>query len=101
MSNYQVIGKNGKVIETDVTLHPGEIIADELVARNILKKDFATLLEMQSTHLSDLLKGKRHVSAKLALKLEQHLGINAAFWLRVQSRYDLQIARKELLNELV
>ncbi|MBC7720721.1 MAG: HigA family addiction module antidote protein [Pedobacter sp.] len=96
MSNYQVIGRNGKPIETDVTLHPGEIIADELEARDILKKDFAILLDMQPAHLSDLMKGKRHVSARLALKLEQHLGINAAYWLRVQSSYNLFMARKEL-----
>ncbi|MDI9365953.1 MAG: HigA family addiction module antitoxin [Flavobacterium sp.] len=96
MSNYQVIGRNGKPIETDITLHPGEIIADELESRGIMKKKFASLIEMQPAHLSDLIKGKRHVSAKLALKLEQHLGINAAYWLRVQNSYDLFMARKAL-----
>jgi HTH-type transcriptional regulator/antitoxin HigA len=96
MKHYEVIGKNGKVIETDVTLHPGEVLADELEARKILKKDFAALLDLQPSHLSDLLKGKRHVSARLALKLEQHLKINASFWLRLQMAYDLFMAKKEL-----
>jgi addiction module HigA family antidote len=96
MKNYEVIGKNGKVIETDVTLHPGEVLADELEARKILKRDFATLLGLQPSHLSDLLKGKRHVSARLALKLEEHLKINASFWLRLQMAYDLYMAKKEL-----
>jgi plasmid maintenance system antidote protein VapI len=50
---------------------------------------------MQPSHLSDLLKGKRHV-AKLALKLEQHLQINASYWLRLQMAYDLFMAKKEL-----
>ena len=53
-------------METDVTLHPGEILADELAARNILMKDFAAMIGMQPLHLSDSIKGKRHVSAKLA-----------------------------------
>ncbi len=96
MKHCEVIGKNGKVIETDVTLHPGEVLADELEARKILKKDFAALLDLQPSHLSDLLKGKRHVSARLALKLEQHLKINASFWLRLQMAYDLFMAKKEL-----
>ncbi|MBA4139471.1 MAG: HigA family addiction module antidote protein [Segetibacter sp.] len=96
MKYYEVIGKNGKVIETDITLHPGEVLADELEARKILKKDFAALLDLQPSHLSDLLKGKRHVSAKLALKLEQHLKINASFWLRLQMAHDLFVAKKEL-----
>jgi len=95
MKHYEVIGKNGKVIETDVTLHPGEVLADELEARKILKKDFAALLDLQPSHLSDLLKGKRHVSARLALKLEQHLKLNASFWLRLQMAYDLFMAKKE------
>lgn len=96
MADYIVTGKNGEVLETDVTLHPGEILADELQARNILKKDFAAQIGLQPSHLSDLIKGKRHVSAKLALKLEQYLQINAAYWLRVQMSYDLFTAKKEL-----
>ena len=96
MSNYQIIGSDGKPIETDVRLHPGEVIDWELQAREILKKDFAKSLEMQPAHLSDLIKGKRHVSVKLALKLEAQLGIDADFWLRLQSSYDLFMARKKL-----
>jgi antitoxin HigA-1 len=96
MGVYKVIGINGEVVETDVTLYPGELLADELQAREILKKDFAAAIGMQPSHLSDLLKGKRHVSAKLALKLEQHLQINAAYWLRLQIAYDLFMAKKEL-----
>lgn len=96
MSNYQVVGQNGKVLHTDVTLHPGEVIFDELDARELSQKDFAAAIGMQPPHLSDLIKGKRHVSAKLALKLEEQLGIDAEFWLRLQSSYDLFMARKEL-----
>lgn len=98
MSNYQVIGKNGRAIETDVSLHPGEVLSDELEAREILQKDFAKKLGLQPPHLSDLIKGKRHVSARLALKLEKELGIEAGFWLRLQIAYDLFMARKQMEN---
>ncbi len=96
MAEYKVIDANGNPVKTDATLHPGKIIAEELDARNILKKDFAMVVSMQPSHFSDLIKGKRHISAKLALQLEKHLGIDAAFWLRLQMAYDLAIARKEL-----
>lgn len=96
MPEYKVIDSNGKSVETSITLHPGEILSDELEARNILKKDFAVQIGLQPSHLSDLIKGKRYVSAKLALKLEQYLQINAAYWLRVQMAYDLFMAKKEL-----
>ncbi|HEY6975839.1 MAG TPA: HigA family addiction module antitoxin [Chitinophagaceae bacterium] len=95
MSNYIVTDKNGKQLKTNVTLHPGEVLAEELEARSIRKKDFAELLEMHPPHLSDILKGKRHISARLAIKLEQQLGIDASFWLRLQIVYDLAVVRKE------
>lgn len=51
---------------------------------------------MHAAHFSDLLKGRRHISAKLAIRLEEQLKIDAALWLRLQSAYDLALARKEL-----
>ena len=96
MGVYKVTGKNGKEIETEVILHPGEVLGEELGARAIPQKEFAELVDMRPPHLNELIKGKRHISAILALKLEKQLGISAAFWLRLQIDYDLKIARKQL-----
>jgi len=96
MGSYKVIGKNGKELVSEVLLHPGIVLGDELLARNIPQKEFAELLEMRAPHLNELIKGKRHVSALLALKLEQQLGISAGFWMRLQVEYDLKIAKKQL-----
>jgi len=96
MGTYKVIGKNGKELVSDVLLHPGSVLGDELAARAIPQKDFAALLDMRASHLNELIKGKRHVSALLALKLEQHLNINAGFWMRLQVEYDLKMAKKQL-----
>jgi len=96
MSIYKVVDNHGKELETSVTLHPGEILGDEIQAREISQKDFAKQLGVLAPHLNDLIKGKRHISARLAVKIEKALGIDAAFWLRVQVAYDLAIARKEL-----
>jgi HTH-type transcriptional regulator/antitoxin HigA len=48
---------------------------------------------MKPGHFSELLHGKRHVSAATALKLEKLLNIPAEYWLRVQVYYDLFIER--------
>jgi antitoxin HigA-1 len=96
MRAYKVISKSGKEIETDVILHPGEVLGEELESREISQKDFAELVDMRPSHLNELIKGKRHISALLALKLEKELGIGASFWLRLQIDYDLKIARKQL-----
>lgn len=96
MGTYKVIGKNGKELVSDVLLHPGSVLGDELAARAIPQKEFADLLEMRASHLNELIKGKRHISALLALKLEQQLKISAGFWMRLQVEYDLKMAKKQL-----
>ena len=96
MSIYKVIDKSGTKIVTDITLHPGEVLHDEIVARSIKQKDLAKKIKILAPHLNDLLKGKRHISARIALKLEVELGIEADYWLRLQMAYDLAIARKEM-----
>jgi antitoxin HigA-1 len=96
MEQFKVLGQTGNVITTNVTLHPGEVIAMELEARGIKKVFFALQLGISPSQLSELLHQKRHVSASLALKFEKLLGIEAEYWLRVQSSYDLAIARYEL-----
>ena len=95
MSNHTVIGKKGKEIFTDVTLHPGEVIADELAARDIRKMVFAAMLDMKPSHFSELLHGKRNVSAAVALKLEKLLKVRAEYWMRLQVYHDIFMERKK------
>lgn len=89
----KVLNKSGKEIISDVLFHPGLLLGEELQARNISQKDFADALQMRVSHLNELIKGKRNISALLAGKLEQQLGISAGFWLRLQMDYDLKLAK--------
>lgn len=93
MSSYKTFNAKEKEIFTDVTLHPGEVLMDELDARGIKKSAFAEQVGMKPGHFSDLLYGRRHVSAALALKLEKLLGISAEYWMRVQVYHDLFVER--------
>lgn len=95
MSKYKILNSRGKEIQSDIALHPGDIIQDELEARGIKKTDFAERLNMKASHFSELLHAKRNVSAATALKLEALLNIPAEYWLRVQVYYDLFIERKK------
>lgn len=96
MGVYKVVDISGNPVKTNITLHPGKVLGEELEAREILQKDFAKKIGLQPPHLSDLIRGKRNVTARLALKLEKELGIDAGFWLRLQMAYDLFMAKKEL-----
>ncbi len=96
MNTYQVVNKKGKAIQSDVLLHPGDVLQMELEARELKKSDFALQLQMRPSHFSELLHGKRNVSAVVAIKLEKLLDISAEFWMRVQTSYDIKIERKKL-----
>lgn len=93
MNNYKTLNSKSREIHTDISLHPGEILLDELEAREIRKIDFAAKMDMKPGHFSELLHGKRHVSAATALKLEKLLGISAEYWMRAQVYYDLFVER--------
>ena len=98
MNNYKVVNAKGKEVHTDIALHPGDILLDELEARGIRKTVFAEQLKMKAGHFSELLHAKRNVSAATALKLEKLLGISAEYWMRVQVYYDLFKERNRQLN---
>lgn len=92
----KIIDKNGKEINLNVLLHPGEVLADELAARKITKGAFAIKAGMYPSQLTDILKGRRNITAYIALKLEMELQTPAEFWLGLQMDYDLQVERNKL-----
>ncbi|RZK76826.1 MAG: addiction module antidote protein, HigA family [Pedobacter sp.] len=96
MGAYQVIGRDGRTLKPAFVTRPGEVLEMELEAREMKKSAFAMSIQMYPAHLSDILKGRRGISAAIALKLEKALDIEAAFWLRMQSEYDLAIERSKL-----
>ena len=95
MPEYKVLNSKKKIITTDVGLHPGEVIAMELSARDIKKIDFSSDLGIRPGHLTELLQGKRNISAALAIRLENLLDIDAEYWMRLQVYYDLFIERNK------
>jgi antitoxin HigA-1 len=95
MSSNKILNAKGKEIFTNVTVHPGEVLMDELEAREIKKSEFAEKLGMKPGHFSDLLYGRRHVGASLAIKLERLLGVSAEYWMRLQVYHDLFVERNK------
>lgn len=73
--------------------HPGLVLKDELIAREISQKEFSHSIKMQPTMLNEIIKGKRAVTAEIALILEKALDIPADFWMNFQTHYELDKAR--------
>src|SRR6056297_1472223 len=75
------------------TFHPGEDLKDELEARDMSQAELAKLLGMKKSQLNEIIRGKRNMSADIALLLEEVLGISAEFWVNAQKQYELKKAR--------
>ena len=76
-------------------IHPGEILADELVELNKSPTELARELHVPVNRITQLVAGKRAMTADTALRLERWLGVSAAFWMNLQKRYELDIAREK------
>ena len=76
-------------------IHPGEILADELAELNKSPTELARELHVPANRISQLVAGKRAMTADTALRLERWLGVSAAFWMNLQKRYELDIAREK------
>ena len=79
-------------------IHPGETLKDELDAREISQTDFATDIGILPNQLNEVIKGKRNITADFALLLEKALKIEADFWMRLQSSYELDVSRVKEKN---
>lgn len=78
---------------TNLIMHPGSLLKKELDDRGLKQKDFADELQIAYSQFNEIIKGKRNISADLAILLEAALGIKALFWLNYQSQYDLEKSR--------
>ena len=76
-------------------VHPGEILADELAELHKSPTELARELHVPANRISQLVAGKRAMTADTALRLERWLGVSAAFWMDLQKRYELDVAREK------
>ena len=77
-------------------VHPGEVLQEELAARGLTANALALKLRVPANRLTEILNGKRGVSPDTPLRLSRALGPSAAFWLNLQSQFDLARTEKRL-----
>jgi addiction module HigA family antidote len=81
-------------------IHPGEILAGELAELGKTPTQLARELHVPANRISQLVAGKRAITADTALRLEKWLGVSAAFWMNLQKRYELDVARSQAADSL-
>ena len=82
-------------------IHPGEILREEfLIPMQISAYKLAKDINIPQTRISEIIKGRRRISADTALRLSKYFGTTAKFWLGLQNDFDLEEEQSVLLEEL-
>lgn len=82
------------------SLHPGQILADELEELEISPTELSRRIDVPPNRISQIINGKRDISADTALRLGQFLGTGPEVWMNLQKAYDLDKARAKLGSKL-
>ncbi len=82
-------------------VHPGEVLLHEFlepleITAYRLSKD----LKIPQTRISEIVKGRRRITADTALRLSKYFGNSAKFWLGLQDDFDIEEGKENKGNEL-
>jgi antitoxin HigA-1 len=77
-------------------IHPGRILKREMLERSLSANKLALALRVPSGRITQILNGKRGLTAETSLRLSRYFGNSAKFWMNLQSRYELAKAETEL-----
>jgi antitoxin HigA-1 len=81
-------------------LHPGKHFAETIKKLDVTAYECAGAIGVRPPRIYDLAKCKTAISPALALRLARYLGGTAEHWLQLQARYDLDVAARELHDQL-
>lgn len=98
LRSWITIEKGEPGMPTQLTpITPGEILLKEFlepmgVSQNKLARD----IDVPITRINDVVHGRRGITADTALRLGAYFGTTPEFWLNLQARYDLKLAKRDL-----
>ncbi len=78
-----------------IAIPPGEFLAEELAERGLTQKSLADAMRRPPQVVSEIVNGKKAITAATALQLEDVLGIPATTWLGLEADYQLVLAREK------
>jgi addiction module HigA family antidote len=79
---------------------PGEMLRDEFLAEYRLSQSrLAKAVGISPNRIAEIINNRRRISADTALRLGLYFGTSPEFWMNLQIRYDLKMARRHLPPE--
>lgn len=76
-------------------IHPGEQIALDLEDIGLSANQLAQALDIPQSRLSEIIRGRRGITADTALRLAAWQGTSPQYWMNLQRNYDLDLAIQE------
>jgi addiction module HigA family antidote len=84
-------------MKTLAPIHAGEILREEFMEPLGLSQNaLAKALHVPPRRINEIVNAKRAITADTALRLARFFGNSAEFWMNLQKRYDLEVARAVL-----
>ena len=82
-------------------IHPGEVLQEEfLIPLELSAYRLSKEIGIPQTRVSEIIKGRRRITADTALRLSYYFGTSAKFWLGLQDDYDIEEETKAKKSEL-
>lgn len=85
-------------MERENPAHPGILLKKQLQSASIKAKFVAEKIQVSNSQFGDILNGKRRITPKIALLLEQEFGYRAKEWVRLQADYELEQERMKMTD---
>jgi addiction module HigA family antidote len=80
--------------------HPGRFLRRELTARGLSANRLALDIGVPSGRITDILNGRRSITADTAVRLGRYFGNNPQFWIDLQSQHDIATVEREHGKEI-
>jgi addiction module HigA family antidote len=78
-------------------IHPGEVLWEDFMKPlGLSQYRVAKDIGVSPIRISQIVHGKRAITADTAMRLARYFGTSAEVWLRLQARYDLEVAQEQL-----
>lgn len=91
-----IITKAEEKMEKLPPIHPGEVLLEDFMKPlGLSQYRVAKDIGVSPIRISQIVHGKRAITADTAMRLARYFGTSAEVWVRMQARYDLEVARDE------
>ena len=82
-------------------IHPGEILLEDFMKPlGLTQYRLAHDIGVTPIRISQIVNGERSITVDTAMRLARYFGTSAAVWLRLQVRYDLEVAERDLSERI-